>query len=549
MASPLGYAVNDAEAVAELLRGKFGFDATNIKLLLNRDASRSAIHKAFLDFSADATHVDDRLLVYFAGHGHTERSRRGDVGYLVPCDGDPSDLSTLIRWDTLTRDAELIEAKHILFVMDACYGGLAITRCLKPGSSRFLKDMLHRFARQVLTAGKADEVVADLGGPRPDHSVFTGHFLDALDGAAESNGILTANGVMAYVYQHVGSDPNSEQTPHYGYLNGDGDFIFNPPSLEDLDTDESKVKDTLIPIPGADASAEQLPSTPARAKALLANEVDRIRLHELVVQETRTVLGAISTDTFKVQGKWSEEEFAHRISTYDEAIQSLEGVQMLLGFWGTESHRDILVLPAKRLGEQVTIESGLSVWLGLRWYPVLVLTYACGLGAVAAQRYSNLRTLLHAPLPDQRQRFGGTKTLVQSLYEDFPRTSDAFKTLPGHERQYVPVSEYLFKELQPLADDMLFLGADYERIFDRVELLIALECAHVEGGWGPIGRFGWKHSSRRISTSPLDTLIAEAESAGNNWGPIKGGFFSGSIDSFKRTAEQYKPMIEGLHWR
>ena len=457
-APPLGYAVNDAEAVAEVLRANLGFDANDVHVLLDADATCAAIRKAFLCFSGDYTNADDRLFVFFAGHGHTVRGRRGDVGYLMPCDGDTDDLSTLLRWDALTRDADLIAAKHILFVMDACYGGLAIMRSLKPGASRFLKDMLKRFARQVLTAGKADEVVADAGGPRPDHSVFTGHFLDALDGAAESNGILSANGVMAYVYQQVSADPNSEQTPHYGYLTGDGDFIFNPPTLEDIDIDESKDEDTLIPIPGADSSSEPLPSLAARAKELLANDVDRIKLRELVVQATRSVLATISTDAFKVQGKWSEEEFAHRVSKYNEAIETLRAIQMLLGFWGTESHRDILVLPAKRIGEQVTIASGLTVWLGLRWYPVLVLTYACGLGAVAAQRYSNLRFLLHAPLPDQRQRFGGTKALVQSLFEDIPGISGAFKALPGHERNHVPVSEYLFKELQPLADDVLFLA-------------------------------------------------------------------------------------------
>ena len=43
---------------------------------------------------------------------------------------------------------------------------------------RFLQDMLLRPSRQVITAGKADERVADGGGPIPDHSVFTGHFLD-----------------------------------------------------------------------------------------------------------------------------------------------------------------------------------------------------------------------------------------------------------------------------------------------------------------------------------------------------------------------------------
>ena len=68
----------------------------------------------------------------------------------------------------------------MLFVMDACYGGLVFTRSLAPGSMRFLKDMLLRYSRQVLTAGKADEVVADSGGPVSGHSIFTGYFIEAL---------------------------------------------------------------------------------------------------------------------------------------------------------------------------------------------------------------------------------------------------------------------------------------------------------------------------------------------------------------------------------
>ncbi len=104
-------------------------------------------------------------------------SNRGEIGFLVPYDGKIEDLSTLIRWDDFTRNAELIHAKHIFFIMDACYGGLAITRFLPAGSVRYLKDMLNRYTRQVLTAGKADEQVADGGGPIPGHSIFTGHFL------------------------------------------------------------------------------------------------------------------------------------------------------------------------------------------------------------------------------------------------------------------------------------------------------------------------------------------------------------------------------------
>ena len=269
-APPLGYAVNDAEAVAAALQDKFSFAPENIRVLLDEDATRAAIHKAFLGFSGEATNLDDRLLVFFAGHGHTVRSRRSDVGYLVPCDGDPGDLSTLIRWDTLTRDADLIAAKHLLFIMDACYGGTAITRALKPDSLRFLKDMLQRVAQQVLTAGKADELVADLGGPRPNHSVFTGHFLDALDGAAASEGIITANGVMAYVYQQVSTDDSSNQTPHYGYLLGDGDFVFNPPATLRTETDGTKDEDILIPIPASESpEASAMPSLIESAKSLI----------------------------------------------------------------------------------------------------------------------------------------------------------------------------------------------------------------------------------------------------------------------------------------
>jgi uncharacterized caspase-like protein len=124
---------------------------------------------------------DARVLIFFAGHGHTVSGNRGEIGFLVPVDGQVSDLSTLIRWDELTRNADLVPAKHMLFLMDACYGGLALSRRpLPPGSMRFVRDMLQRFSRQVLSAGKADEPVADAGGPRPGHSIFTGHVLDAL---------------------------------------------------------------------------------------------------------------------------------------------------------------------------------------------------------------------------------------------------------------------------------------------------------------------------------------------------------------------------------
>ena len=168
---PLSYAKNDASSVKKILTEKFDFPKKNIDVLYDGDATKDKIIKSYYKYINDFTDPDDRILVFFAGHGYTQVGRRGNIGYLIPVDGTPDSLESLIAWDEFTRNSELINAKHMLFIMDACYSGLAITRTVPPGSMRFLKDMLQRFTRQVLTAGKADETVADSGGPLPDHSV------------------------------------------------------------------------------------------------------------------------------------------------------------------------------------------------------------------------------------------------------------------------------------------------------------------------------------------------------------------------------------------
>jgi uncharacterized caspase-like protein len=113
---PLDYARHDAEAIANLMIHRFGFPNENVVLLLDEDATGGAVRSAFLTFASDSkVQPDDRVLVFFAGHGHTQTGRRGEIGFLVPVDGKISDLSTLIRWDELTRNADLICAKHIFF--------------------------------------------------------------------------------------------------------------------------------------------------------------------------------------------------------------------------------------------------------------------------------------------------------------------------------------------------------------------------------------------------------------------------------------------------
>lgn len=547
---PLGYAVNDAKAVFAKLTGDLEFPADNVTLLLDEQATAHAIRREFLRFcNQDRVGIDDRIIVFFAGHGTTRTGIRGEVGYLVPHDADLGDLSSLLRWDDLTRNAEIIPAKHILFVMDACYGGLAVTRAVNSGSARFLRDMLKRFSRQVLTAGKADETVADAGGPLPGHSVFTGHFLQGLNGAAAtSDGIITASGLMAYVYSRVSADAGSFQTPHFGHVDGDGDFIFRMPTPPQ-GTDTTDI-DALfvVPYPDESETRSDLRSKVARVKHLLGEPERAIELHDFVISEVKQFLASTGQDSFKVNGTFSDEELLSRLSLYERHTRDLATIEACIAYWAVPVHRQVLRKAIARSVDRLEMIDGLTIWLSLRWYPLVLQTYSAGIAAIEAGRYDTLAdvflTEIHTP-DEARPAF---RAVVDAILK-FSR-AEIFKGIPGHERNHTPMSEYLYKLLQPQLDDALFFGRGYENAFDEFEILLALASAQANekdgrNPWGPIGRFGWKHHSGK---SPLSNVIERAKAEGDRWAPFQAGLFGADLEGFLRSVEGYRKMVAGLHW-
>jgi len=146
--------------------------------------------------------------------------------------------------------SEAIPAKHVLFLMDSCYSGLGLTRG-GPAlpSQNYLNEMARREARQMFTAGGADQQVAD-NGPN-GHSVFTWTLLQGLDGRADLNGdgVITATELAAYVAPAVSA--LSHQTPAFGNLPGSegGDFLFDwKHDTEFLNQDSAQLGDDAIKV-------------------------------------------------------------------------------------------------------------------------------------------------------------------------------------------------------------------------------------------------------------------------------------------------------------
>src|SRR5262249_33122901 len=123
----LRYAVNDARAVERALLTQ-GFRSDRILKLLDKDATKARIETMLGDELRQQIGANDRVLVFFAGHGKTDRLASGEAeGYLLPADGDPGRLfGTAISMTALRQVADRLPARHILYVVDACYSGYAL---------------------------------------------------------------------------------------------------------------------------------------------------------------------------------------------------------------------------------------------------------------------------------------------------------------------------------------------------------------------------------------------------------------------------------------
>ena len=220
----LEFAVNDAKAVKQKLE-ETGFN--EIITIFDKEATqRRILTELFHNLPQKVGH-NDRVLFYFAGHGQTEDlANGGKRGYIIPFDGDTSSFSdTAISMEQIRSLSSRISAKHILYVMDSCYSGLGLNRSsgVSPKIGDYLRKVSSMRVVQVITAGGKGEQVQEKAG----HGLFTTYFLKALEGEADFNkdNVVTGTELGAYLRPVVSNASNQAQTPLYGRLEGEGEFL------------------------------------------------------------------------------------------------------------------------------------------------------------------------------------------------------------------------------------------------------------------------------------------------------------------------------------
>lgn len=224
-------AERDAREVARALQAR-GF---RVRTFLGPEATRDRIASALGDELHRIAHEDDRLIVYFAGHGVSVGEGHAQVGYLMPVGGDPErPAATGIAMTEVVRWFGRYRARHVMFLADACYSGLALSSRavgLRPAMERYLQAITTRRARVALVAGGAGEQANEWVNEGRRQGLFTHYLLRALDGAADANGdcVITSDEIVAYVKPEVSKQAQllwgAEQHPQSG-RSGEGELIF-----------------------------------------------------------------------------------------------------------------------------------------------------------------------------------------------------------------------------------------------------------------------------------------------------------------------------------
>lgn len=228
----LRYAVADAKAVAKTLEQR-GYQVTD---LYNEQATRRAIERELRSKLPRRVGKQDRVLIFYAGHGQDDTVEGGQtMGYLLPADSDRDDIpATGISMGTVKELADALPAKHALFLLDVCFGGIAGT--VKRGSppavtEAYLKQITREKGRHLITAGEANQEVIE--APKWGHSVFTYFLLKGLnEGLADQddNGIITARELHSYLESRVFGEAQlqgHQQKPVFSELSGEqGQFVF-----------------------------------------------------------------------------------------------------------------------------------------------------------------------------------------------------------------------------------------------------------------------------------------------------------------------------------
>lgn len=206
------FALNDGKVFREYCMKTLGLGQKNIRYI--PDATGNQI-KAGVNWLASVTEAFDnpQVIVYYAGHGIPDEATKS--AYLLPVDGNGSDVTTGYKLDNLYATLGSMPASRITVFMDACFSGskreqgmLAEAR----GVALKSKSGVPQGNMVVFSAAQGDETAYP--NREQQHGLFTYYLLKKLQ---ETKGDISLKALGDYITKQVSQQSlllnSKKQTP------------------------------------------------------------------------------------------------------------------------------------------------------------------------------------------------------------------------------------------------------------------------------------------------------------------------------------------------
>jgi TPR repeat protein len=191
---------NDAQRVRDFLVKDAGFDY--VVTLTDADATKARITKLMETDLPDRIGPNDRFLFYFSGHGATRDLGSSSRGYLLLKNSHPGVWDEMIQMPDIKGWADNFgRARHVLFVLDACFSGLAAVQVKSADAKPVTLQRLSRPSSYILTAGVDKEESYAVGGA----SLFTQAFLATARGELDppADGIVSLEDMIPKINRYM----------------------------------------------------------------------------------------------------------------------------------------------------------------------------------------------------------------------------------------------------------------------------------------------------------------------------------------------------------
>ena len=288
----------------------------------------------------------------------------------------------------------------------------------------------------------------------------------------------------------------------------------------------------------------------ASLKRYISEPRYRIKFSDLIDETVKQVVEATSGKAFEVQDVLdpTNDSTTARVRSYDAACSTLLAMAIVAGRWAEEEHYHVWRRALQRLGS--TAPRGLyNNWTGWMIYPAVLLLYALGLGAVEANRLHFLNQFLATPLPKALQEENLPAVQVLPPFCLWV-SKQAMQMLEGMDNRAVPLSDWIHNTLRPHAERIIPGDDRYTMVFDKLEILIALNYAHkakLPPGsiWVPPGSFVYRSTNRSRIFQEIEESFSKRKAESSY---VTSGIFGETVEECQQGIEALKKFIPKIYW-